>query len=46
MIMETLEKLLNELSEMQLNVNQMNRLRGGDGPTDPPDDPPMPGGGH
>jgi len=43
--METFEKLLNELSEIKLNVEQMNKIRGGDGPTDPPDDPPNPGGG-
>ncbi len=43
--METFEKLLNELSEIKLNVEQMNKIRGGDGPTDPPDDPPDPSGG-
>ena len=43
--METFEKLLNELSEMQLNAGQMNSIRGGDGPIDPPADPDDPIGG-
>jgi hypothetical protein len=40
--MKTFEKFLNELSEIQLNVNQMNMIRGGDGPIDPPADPIIP----
>lgn len=43
--MEIFEKLLNEFSEIQLSEGQMNMIRGGDGPVEPPDDPPNPIGG-
>ena len=43
--METFEKLLDELSELELSAGQMRMIRGGDGPIDPPQDPPDPAGG-
>ena len=44
--METFEQFLYGISEIQLNADQMNRIRGGDWPTDPPDDPPGGQGGN
>ena len=43
--METFEKLMNEFTEIQLSNSEMNRIRGGDGPTPPPENPPDPTGG-
>ena len=37
--MEIFDKIFNEFSEIQLNVDQMNKVRGGDAPINPPEPP-------